>query len=83
MAKSSLVIVEWDDCMARSSWNDREEIEVLTSLRCISVGWQLKSDRKHLRLAASRCDNSDQFADITIIPRGCIVSHKRLTQLGR
>jgi hypothetical protein len=77
MKKWPLVIVEWDDTSTNTGWDEEREDYTKEALSCISVGWKLKSTRKHIvitpmRTVEGRCN------DRQIIPRGCIKSIKRI-----
>jgi len=82
MPKLPLIVVEWDDITTDRGWEYEDEDCTGHSIHCISVGWQVKSNRKYLVISPmrgffqsrklSKCD------DRQIIPRGCITNIRRL-----
>lgn len=72
-----LLYIEWDDSAAFSSWHSHEEARELKPVMCRSVGWQYSVDKKYLHLAAT-CTPT-QYADIVVIPRGCVTKKVVLT----
>jgi len=79
MRQSKLVIVEWDDIESNPSWMRIDELdERAKTWKCSSVGWKMPSDRKTLRIAATRAKDKEKVADVTSIPRGCVRSVKEL-----
>jgi hypothetical protein len=77
MKKRPLIIVEWDDISTHVSWVDEEEANKIDALKCISVGWKLKSDKKYLKITPMRASNRD-CSDVQTIPRGCIHKIRKL-----
>lgn len=75
--KRQLIVVEWDDISNYSGWQDEKESHKWTPLRCVSVGWKLKSDRKNLKIAATRSE-TDQCSDRSVIPKSVIRSIRRI-----
>lgn len=77
MRKRSLLIVEWEDITGRSTWHSEEDAEKADTLKCITVGWKMASDRKHLSIASTRSPNGDCL-DRTTIPKSSVRSIRRL-----
>ena len=81
MKKRGLLIVEWDDISATSGWKSEDNVDKeCNPLRSVTVGWRMKSDRKTLRVASTRTEDG-RCSDVNAIPRGCIVSIKRLSDV--
>lgn len=76
MRKLPLIVVEWNDTCTSSSWKLEEDCKHI-EMKCVSVGWKLRSGRKFLTLTATR-DGEDGCNDRQTIPRGCIRSIRRL-----
>ena len=77
MRKLPLIVVEWEDITTDPGWaSDKGDYAKYVS-HCTSVGWRLKSTRKHRVLTPMRDDGS-RCDDRQIIPRGCIKSIRRL-----
>lgn len=77
MRKRPLLVVEWDDITTSHPWVDEDENHVEKALHCTSVGWKLKSGRKHLVITPMRAENND-CGDRQIIPRGAIRNIRRI-----
>lgn len=76
MKKRPLLLVEWDDITTDRGWEDEESDCTNPAAHCVSVGWQLKSNRRYLVITAMRSHGSCN--DRQIIPRGCIRSIRRI-----
>jgi len=76
MKKKPLLLVEWDDIVTDRGWEDEEDDCTGGSAHCVSVGWQLKSNRKNLVITPMR--SHGHCNDRQIIPRGCIRNIRRL-----
>jgi len=84
MRKLPLIVVEWDDITTHTGWEYEDKDCTDYVLHCVSVGWQVKSNRKYLvispmrsyyqNLKRSKCD------DRQIIPRGCITKIRRIEE---
>lgn len=77
MKKRHLLIVEWEDITGRSIWHSEDDAEKADTLICITVGWRMSSDRRHLSLASTRSPNGD-CSDRTTIPKTSVRSIRRL-----
>lgn len=77
MHKLPLIIVEWDDCSTHTGWSSVSDDATTNAVHCISVGWKVKSNRRHLVITPIR-DNYNKCDDRQIIPRGCITKIRRL-----
>ena len=76
MNKRHLVVVEWDDISSLNDWYNEKDINS-QPIRCFTVGWVLKSDRKNLRITSTRSEHG-KCSDVCTIPRGCIRSKRIL-----
>ena len=74
MAKPKAVYVRWRDAGGSSAWQVYEGLNVMP---VESIGWVIE-DTKDKLVIASSYDNREnrQWADITVIPRECVVSKK-------
>lgn len=78
MKKLPMVVVEWEDIAAHSSWYLESEVkEECKPLLSRTIGWRMASDRKVMRVASTRCE-SGKCSDVVAIPRGCIKSIRRV-----
>lgn len=77
MKKRHLIIVEWEDITGLSKWHSEEDAAGAKTLHCITVGWRMKTDRKHLSLASTRSEGGDCL-DRTTIPRTSVRSVRRI-----
>ncbi len=77
MRKLPLVVVEWEDTSTHGAWKGEADDFTSEIEPCVSVGWKLKSTRKHLRITAMRTIGG-ACNDRQSIPRGCIKNIRRL-----
>lgn len=78
MRKRPLIVVEWEDIAAHTSWiKEDSEPEESDTIHCVTVGWQIKSNRRTLIIASTRTEDK-KCTDRTAIPRGCIRKIRRL-----
>jgi len=82
MRKLPLLIVEWDDITTHSGWEWDDKSCSDKVLRCVSVGWKVKSGKGFLELTPMRSESKvskySKCDDRQVIPRGCIRSIRRL-----
>jgi len=77
MRKKPLVVVEWDDTSTNTGWDEDGEDYTKEALGCVSVGWKIKSNRKHLVITPMRTKDG-RCNDRQVIPCGCITNIRRL-----
>ncbi len=77
MKRRRLLIVEWEDITGSHKWHEEEDAEESKTLICTTVGWQMKSSRKHLTIASTRSEEG-QCIDRTTMARSVIKSIRRL-----
>ena len=77
MSKKHLIEIEWDDISGGSSWDDTDKDYTGDLIRCKTIGWQLKSNRKTL-VVASTITSKDRCCDRTVIPKSVVKSIRRL-----
>ena len=77
MQKRQLILVEWEDITGSGKWHSEEEAEKVEPMKCFTVGWRMKSDRKHLTIASTR-NTYNECLDRTTMPRSSIRSIRRL-----
>jgi len=77
MRKLPLLLVEWDDCVTDSRWQDVNTESGIHTNPAYSVGWRVKSNKRYLVISPMR-DSTDKCDDRINIPRGCIKSIRRL-----
>ena len=69
------VEILWNDSVSQSKWHSLAESPNVAQIR--SRGWLVKGDKKQVVVSATYGDyngNSDDLAETTAIPRGCIIS---------
>ena len=72
------LLVEWDDTASNSTWQTRQHVkENACTLRVKTLGFVVHEDAHKLCVAQSWSANGD-VADVTSIPKGCIVRRQRL-----
>lgn len=69
------VIVEWEDITSTQGWKDLETAMAVEIVTVRSMGWILEDSDKYLRIAAT-ISQAEIFNDISLIPKGCILSIK-------
>ena len=77
MRNRELVLVEWDDICGGVDWDDANRDYTDGLIKCKTVGYKLKSNRKTL-VVASTLSGRDRCTDRTVIPRSVVKSIKRL-----
>lgn len=78
MKKRQLLLVEWEDIAGSgANWDDTDKDYTGDLIRCYTVGWKLKSNRKTLVLASTETEK-ERCCDRTVIPRVNIKSIRRL-----
>lgn len=84
MSKYRLVHVIWEDSTSISGWINREEITD-TKTQCESVGILVQTNTEFIALALSIANtgDSEQFGQVTVIPRRTIISIKDLIEKTR
>lgn len=80
--KWPLEMIEWDDASGKARWHykkDKYEPE-----RCFSVGWVVQDDDNVVVVAAGiGRTEKETIGDVTIVPKGMVISRKRLTPAKR
>ena len=78
MKKRPLVMIEWEDIAAHSSWIEEDsQPEASDTIHCVTVGWRIKSNKRMIVITSTRADTK-KCTDRMSIPRGCIKSIRRL-----
>lgn len=78
MRKLPLIVVEWDDTTTDGKW-ESDKVNCSSEITaCVSVGWKLKSNRKHIIITPMRDVSYNRCTDRQIIPKGCVKSIRRL-----
>jgi len=67
--------IYWWDPTGHSQWMKMEDVDKLEPARCVTVAQVIREDKNFIVTAASHsnvegCET--EFADITIIPKGCV-----------
>jgi hypothetical protein len=74
--KRSLVVIEWVDAVTCHGWENEDKVQSEFNHN-LSVGWKLKSDRRHFRLTPMR-DGEGRCTDIQVIPRSNVTSIRKI-----
>ncbi|WP_045368358.1 hypothetical protein [Methyloceanibacter caenitepidi] len=78
--KRDFVEVRWLDIKGSAEWHAVSELP--TPARCVTRGWVIREDKRDLTLAASLIEpepgEDESVGDVTVIPKGCITSRKKL-----
>ena len=75
MKRGRLVAVRWEDSRLGVGWMHRDKIN--RGVRCFSVGWVLKDDKRGFVLVASVAPGG-HVAGAVVIPRSAIRKVQRL-----
>ena len=75
----NLYIVEWTDITSYNSWYHREDAPT-AGMTNVSVGWDIDSNRKSLRLVSLMTRDKVMFGSYTIIPRSCITKMTKIVR---
>ncbi len=68
-----MVVIEWLDSTHDSKWARENDDLGVECMKCLAVGWRLKTTREHIVLTSLR-SNDGMCANREMIPRGCITS---------
>ena len=74
--KKGVYEVEWLDITGTSAWRPREDAIKGEPMRCFTRGEIIEETPKKLVLAATV--SGDVVADVTVIPKSCVVRRRRL-----
>lgn len=74
----SLFQVTWNDAAARGQWKSLDDTIFNEGIEIVSVGYKISENRKNVTLAQS-LSKGRGYADTITIPRGCVVSTKKLS----
>ena len=77
MRKRPLVIVEWNDTAAYNEWRSEDDSRKWGTIKSISVGWKLPSNRRNVTIASTRSE-LNECNDRQVIPRGCVTKIRYL-----
>jgi hypothetical protein len=72
------VEVKWYDILDDNDWLSAADAKKKKAALCCSLGYFLNSTNSVLRISPSREIFDDKDRTIMVIPRGCIVSVKKL-----
>ena len=80
--KFEKVIVEWMDINScDDAWNSEDQVKLLMPAPCTTIGYLYEDTPNYVKTFATFSYNSDDTLDIgdcVVIPKGCIVSLKKL-----
>ena len=71
--------VKWIDSCSSSTWKTSEDIQ--EPVLCYTSGYVVKDTKLYVTIAASIClftDDNHHISDQISIPKGCIVSRKKI-----
>lgn len=71
-----LVHVTWQDAASTARWTTERKLALT---ECQTVGWMVAENGTRIVVAAER-NEAGGWANMTAIPRGCIVRVKELTE---
>ena len=78
MKKLPLIIIEWDDVSSFGGWEiTKDALEKEKPFRAKMVGWEIARNKGYITLATAFSD-ADDCNGRRCIPRGCIISIRRL-----
>lgn len=78
------VIVEWLDIQSCDNpWNTLDEFDKLLPAKCTTIGYLYEDNKDYIKTFATYSINENSELDIdvgdaVVIPRGCIVSIKKI-----
>ena len=78
MKKLPIVEVEWVDSSGRGGWHSREDHRAQTPSHILSVGYLVKSTKRHVTILQSADTEVDLAEGSTTIPRSAIRSIRKL-----
>ena len=84
--KLPLVVVEWLDHITRSGWQDHKDTAKLEPATIFTIGWVVNETDTVLTIAGAvdvSADADDNFNNIFLIIKGCIVSRKEIDEKGQ
>jgi len=68
--EGTLLVVSWDDILARNVWLSDKDAQETQPAHCKSVGWFVNDDKNNIRLTSTVAEDGDK--DVVVIPKGCI-----------
>ena len=78
MKKRDLLLIEWNDTITQTGWEEADKVLDCHVNPCRSIGWRVKApDRKHISISPM-VDADNHCGDRQTFPRGCIKSIKKL-----
>ena len=75
------VIISWLDINScDSAWNSEQDLKDLVPAMCTTIGYLYEENKDWVKTFATYSFNSDNLdvGDCCVIPRGCILSIKKL-----
>ena len=77
--KDAIYKIEWHDAQSFCSWQDTDEFKKVTEGRTITteIGWIVHED-KEVIVICSQINNTSDFGNMTRIPKGMILSRKKI-----
>ena len=66
----TLLVISWDDILARNVWLSDKEAQETQPAHCKTVGWLVNDDKLNIRLTDTVA--SDGEKSVIVIPKGCI-----------
>lgn len=81
--KMKLIYLEWEDAIANSQWNDKEEVEDFSEEIALikQVGWVYKENKKYIVLVGrmdERNGECNEFGNLQKIPKTWIRVRKEI-----
>ena len=67
-------MVHWLDPAGTAGWRSLSESQAYPMARCVTAGWLITDEPERIVLASSVNVDEGDCADLTTLPRACIVS---------
>ena len=74
MKEYKLIYAEWRDTTTIPDWYSEYNIVDVHPATIYSIGWLVREDPEFIVIAASLSPTSEMFSQISVIPRGCLVT---------
>ncbi|MBE3036467.1 MAG: hypothetical protein IMZ70_05225 [Candidatus Atribacteria bacterium] len=68
--EGTLLVISWEDILARSVWLSDKEAQETQPAHCKTVGWFVNDDEFNIRVTDTVAEDGDK--SVMVIPKGCI-----------
>lgn len=84
LKQNDLILVEWLDAVSVDPWIHADEANLIESAKCYSAGILVRQSNKDgVTLAANYDSQNDNYSCIMQIPRGMILSIKKIGRINQ